>query len=163
MLNLYIELITKNNLTFSGDTMPCDNLVELGRKCDLLIHEATIGDDMLESASLKLHSTVSQAIKQGEKMRAKFTLLTHFSQRFSKTFYLPEIDNFEDFSKIGIAFDSMQIKLAELPILPLFYPCLRVLCSSYVHVLENGGQKTIGKSKSTLQKKIDKIESSVSR
>ena len=33
-------------IVFSGDTKPCENLVECGRGADLLIHEATFEDGM---------------------------------------------------------------------------------------------------------------------
>lgn len=47
---------------FSGDTTPCDALVEVGMGATLLIHEATIQDDMPEVAIAKGHSTFGQAI-----------------------------------------------------------------------------------------------------
>ncbi|KAH7943577.1 hypothetical protein HPB52_009233 [Rhipicephalus sanguineus] len=71
-------------LTYSGDTMPCDALIEAGKGSDILIHEATMEDDLAEEAVIKTHSTTSQAIEVGERMGAKFTLLTHFSQRYAK-------------------------------------------------------------------------------
>ncbi len=48
--------------SYSGDTKPCENLVEAGRGATLLIHEATMGDDEEEMAKAKTHSTVGQAI-----------------------------------------------------------------------------------------------------
>lgn len=94
-------------LTFSGDTIPCDSLVELGRNSTLLIHEATLEDTLANSAATKMHSTISQAIEQGEKMAAKYTLLTHFSQRYK---ILPPIkDELIRNKNIGIAFDNMEV------------------------------------------------------
>lgn len=94
-------------LTFSGDTVPCDALVELGRNSTLLIHEATLEDTLAASAAFKRHSTISQAIEQSEKMQAKYTLLTHFSQRYR---VLPPInDDLIKNKNIGIAFDFMEI------------------------------------------------------
>ncbi|XP_021942472.1 ribonuclease Z, mitochondrial-like [Zootermopsis nevadensis] len=92
-------------ITYSGDTMPCDDLVELGIGSDLLIHEATMEDELLEEAQTKLHSTTSQAIEMGQRMGAKFTLLTHFSQRYAR---LPRFN--ANFTKdVGVAFDNMQV------------------------------------------------------
>lgn len=72
---------------------------------DLLIHEATMEDELASEAVIKMHSTTSQAIDIGLKMRAKFILLTHFSQRYAK---LPRFDdNFAE--NVGIAFDNMQV------------------------------------------------------
>lgn len=136
--------------------MPCQKLVDLGKNCDLLIHEATFNDT--EHAKEKLHSTVSQAIDIGEEMKANFTLLTHFSQRFSKTFYMPEIGQRSDFSRIGMAFDNMHIRLAELPILPLFYPCLKIMCYEETEVKDVNGKKVLGHLKSPMQRKIGKLE-----
>ncbi|XP_055317663.1 ribonuclease Z, mitochondrial-like [Sitodiplosis mosellana] len=94
-------------LTFSGDTIPCDSLIELGRDSNLLIHEATLEDTLAASAATKKHSTISQAIEQGHKMQAKYTVLTHFSQRYR---VLPPInDELIANKNIGIAFDNMEI------------------------------------------------------
>jgi len=42
--------------------MPCDALVNAGQNASLLIHEATIEDDLPEVAKAKGHSTFAQAI-----------------------------------------------------------------------------------------------------
>lgn len=47
---------------YSGDTMPCDDLIDAGSNATLLVHEATMGDDEEEMALKKRHSTVGQAI-----------------------------------------------------------------------------------------------------
>lgn len=33
------------SIVYSGDTTPCGDLIEAGRDCDLLIHEATMVDE----------------------------------------------------------------------------------------------------------------------
>lgn len=53
----------------------------LGNGSDVLIHEATMEDELLQEAIIKMHSTTTQAIEIGKKMNAKNILLTHFSQR----------------------------------------------------------------------------------
>jgi ribonuclease Z len=71
-------------------------------------------DDLVEEAKSKMHSTTSQAIEIGQRMGAKFTLLTHFSQRYAK---LPRLNT--NFTKdIGIAFDNMQVRVNSVK--PLF-------------------------------------------
>ncbi|KRT80632.1 hypothetical protein AMK59_5821 [Oryctes borbonicus] len=120
-------------ITYSGDTMPCPNLVKLGMNSDLLIHEATMEDELAGEAVVKMHSTTSQAITIGKEMNAKYILLTHFSQRYAK---LPRFnENFDD--NIGIAFDNMHVKLSELPLLPLFYPALRLMFAEHYEELEH--------------------------
>jgi ribonuclease Z len=45
--------------------MPCEALVSAGQNATILIHEATLADDMEEDAGERNHSTVSQAINAG--------------------------------------------------------------------------------------------------
>jgi ribonuclease Z len=54
-------------LRFSGDTIPSDRLVRAGTNATLLIHEATMGDDEVEMAKSKRHSTFGQAVDVGRK------------------------------------------------------------------------------------------------
>lgn len=110
--------------------MPCDELVNLGYKCHLLIHEATHEDEMITQARLKRHSTISQAIEMGHKMKAAHTLLTHFSQRYAKLPRLPDCD--KELKSVGIAYDNMEIRFSDLPLLDLFYPALRLMFSEYI-------------------------------
>lgn len=59
---------------------------------------------------MKRHSTTSEAIQVGQDMEAKFTLLTHFSQRYAK---IPlYTDKFSD--TVGIAFDNMQVRVIQV-------------------------------------------------
>lgn len=105
--NILPENKDEFKLTFSGDTIPCESLVELGKDSTLLIHEATLEDILAASAAHKKHSTVSQAIEQSEKMNAKYTILTHFSQRYR---VLPPINReLMENKNIGMAFDNMEI------------------------------------------------------
>uniref|UniRef100_A0A8C0YAG8 Zinc phosphodiesterase ELAC protein 2 n=1 Tax=Cyprinus carpio carpio TaxID=630221 RepID=A0A8C0YAG8_CYPCA len=94
-------------LVFSGDTMPCDAVVNMGKNATLLIHEATLEDGMEEEACEKRHSTTSQAIGIGMKMNAEFIVLNHFSQRYAK---IPLFS--DDFNgKVGISFDHMRVRI----------------------------------------------------
>ncbi|XP_076322011.1 ribonuclease Z [Tachypleus tridentatus] len=115
--------VGSKKLVYSGDTMPCEGLIEAGLDCGLLIHEATMEDELEEEANIKTHSTTSQAIKVGAKMRADFTLLTHFSQRYAKVPLFN--DNFHN--TVGCAFDNMKVRPCDLPILPLLLPSLKCL------------------------------------
>lgn len=129
-----IAITLKNNkkIVYSGDTIFCHNLITLGQNCDLLIHEATMEDGLEKLAKSKLHSTTSQAINVGKFMNAKFILLTHFSQRYSK---IPSIPDKE--TNVGLAYDFMEFKLPQLPLLPLFYPCIKVMFNEYNKVMNN--------------------------
>ncbi|KZC09291.1 Ribonuclease Z, mitochondrial, partial [Dufourea novaeangliae] len=131
-----ITLKDNRKIVYSGDAMPSDTLINVGKNCDLLIHEATMEDKLKDMATMKYHSTTSQAINVGKSMNAKFILLTHFSQRYSKIpVFTTEQDN------VGLAYDNMDIRLSHLPLLPLFYPCLKVMLSEHYEVVEKRTQK----------------------
>lgn len=104
-------------ITFSGDTPPCDQLVGLGKNSTLLIHEATFSDKMAEYANETHHSTVSQAIEQGKKMNAKYTILHHISRRCNGIPYFDSKLN----PNVGVAFDNMEIIESDLPKLSDLY------------------------------------------
>ncbi|KAI5635446.1 tRNase Z endonuclease domain-containing protein [Phthorimaea operculella] len=95
--------IGEHKITYSGDTLPCEKLIKLGQNSTLLIHEATMEDELADEARMKMHSTTSQAIDIGRKMDAKYTVLTHFSQRYAR---LPRLN--ANILSAGIAFDNMQ-------------------------------------------------------
>uniref|UniRef100_A0A0N5BRV3 ribonuclease Z n=1 Tax=Strongyloides papillosus TaxID=174720 RepID=A0A0N5BRV3_STREA len=100
---------------FSGDTMPCELLIKEGENADFLIHEATFEDYHKDEASRKRHSTMEQAVTVGEKMCARYTLLTHFSARYHK---VPPLPLYLDKKNVGIAFDFMTIKFNQWHLVP---------------------------------------------
>jgi ribonuclease Z len=126
-------------ITYSGDTMPCDNLVILGENSDVLIHEATMEDELKHEAVIKQHSTTSEAIQIGQRMKAKFVLLTHFSQRYAKVPIINE--QFDD--NVGIAFDNMSVRLKDLRKIPLFYPALKCMFADHCEEMEFKTQKKL--------------------
>ncbi|XP_060830690.1 ribonuclease Z, mitochondrial [Bombus pascuorum] len=126
-----ITLQDNKKIVYSGDTLFCRNLVKLGENCDLLIHEATMENGLEALAKSKLHSTTSEAIKAGKFMNAKFILLTHFSQRYSKIPFIPDKE-----ANVGIAYDNMEFRLPQLSLLPLFYPCIKIMFNEYNKVLD---------------------------
>jgi ribonuclease Z len=112
-------------MAYSGDTRPCPAFRELGlyggRGPDLLIHEATMEHFMITDAKIKKHSTLTEAMDEGEGMEAAFTLLTHFSQRYAK---LPALAELAGRSRVGVAFDNMAVRPSQLAAIPALYPAL---------------------------------------
>ncbi|TPX31232.1 hypothetical protein SmJEL517_g05361 [Synchytrium microbalum] len=74
----------ENKIVFSGDCRPCDDLVTVGQGAAILIHEATLENDMYLDALDKKHSTTGEALDVAKRMLASRVLLTHFSQRYPK-------------------------------------------------------------------------------
>uniref|UniRef100_A0A915DYY9 ribonuclease Z n=1 Tax=Ditylenchus dipsaci TaxID=166011 RepID=A0A915DYY9_9BILA len=110
-------------VVFSGDTTPCDSLVERGRDCDILVHEATFQDLLKIDANLKKHSTMEQAVDVGCRMNARNVILTHFSARYNKVPMLP--DYLLDAGNISIAMDNMVVRFDRLDVLPKLLPIYR--------------------------------------
>ncbi|XP_010137201.1 PREDICTED: zinc phosphodiesterase ELAC protein 2 [Buceros rhinoceros silvestris] len=124
-------------VVYSGDTMPCMALVQMGKNATLLIHEATLEDGMEKEAIEKTHSTTSQAIQTGMKMNAEFIMLNHFSQRYAK---IPLFS--EDFSeKVGIAFDHMRVRFGDFATLPKLIPPLTALFADDIVEMEERKEK----------------------
>ncbi|KAG8178216.1 hypothetical protein JTE90_025103, partial [Oedothorax gibbosus] len=127
----------KWKLVYSGDTIPCKRLIEAGKNCSLLIHEATMEDELSAEAAAKRHSTTSEAIKVAEDMNAGYTILTHFSQRYAKVPLFNE--NFHN--HVGCAFDNMKVQPNQFYILPLLLPTLKTLFAEYIEDMHIKGHK----------------------
>jgi len=69
-------------IVYTGDTRPSENIIKFATDSDLLIHEATFADDLMERANEEQHSTVSQAAETAKKAGAKLLVLTHISARY---------------------------------------------------------------------------------
>jgi ribonuclease Z len=71
-------------ITYSGDTALSENLIELGKNSDILIHEATFSKNLADVAIEKKHSTSVDAANSAVKMNAKQLILTHISSRYQE-------------------------------------------------------------------------------
>ncbi|KAM9596441.1 zinc phosphodiesterase ELAC protein 2 isoform 1-T1 [Trichechus inunguis] len=124
-------------VVYSGDTMPCDALVQMGKDATLLIHEATLEDGLEEEAVEKTHSTTSQAITVGMQMNAKFIMLNHFSQRYAKIpLFSPDFND-----RVGIAFDHMKVCFGDFPTVPKLIPPLKALFAGDLEEMEERREK----------------------
>lgn len=119
---IILETANGYKLVYSGDCRPSSSIISAGMNCDLLIHEATFDDAMSGDAIKKNHSTTSEAVDMGVRMRSKHIVLTHFSQRYMATAQT-EIsnDNHEQSTKsrYSVAHDFLHFAFpAQINILP---------------------------------------------
>ena len=131
--------------------MPSRKLADMGRGSDLLIHEATMEDGMEDEARIKTHSTTSQAIEVGRWMEAKFILLTHFSQRYSRIPVMTSAAFETNRSIVGVAFDHMTVRPDQLHRLPAFAPVLQLVFADHGEVMAARSEKR--KIKAALEQK----------
>ncbi|EOO04106.1 putative ribonuclease z protein [Phaeoacremonium minimum UCRPA7] len=117
-------------IAYSGDCRPSSTFAKIGRGATLLIHEATLDDELSGDALVKKHSTMSEALGVAREMEARRVLLTHFSQRYPK---IPVFGNdsgengVKDHQVVLMAFDHMRVKLGDFQQAELFLPALRKL------------------------------------
>ncbi len=69
-------------VVYTGDTKPCDNVVEFARNADLLIHDATFLSDLEDIATEYGHSTARQAAEIAKEANVDKLVLTHISPRY---------------------------------------------------------------------------------
>ena len=98
-------------VTYSGDTVPCENLIELGKNSDLLIHESTFSKELSDIALEKKHSTSVDAAIDAKKMGAKQLILTHISSRYQEDAVKLLEEAKEIFPNTLLAIDLMKISL----------------------------------------------------
>lgn len=95
-------------VVYSGDKSFSEEFAKKVGKCDLLIHESTFSDDLVDEATAKRHSTMGQAIETGKLCNAKYIVLTHFSQRY------PKLPVFEGSGHIAFAFDYLSFVFEDI-------------------------------------------------
>jgi len=93
-------------VVYSGDTKPCDNMLEISRNADLLIHDGTF----LEEEESKGHADVKQAAKIAKDAEVKQLILTHISRRYTDPKEI-EQEAKKIFHNTRVAHDFMTIKL----------------------------------------------------
>jgi ribonuclease Z len=102
---------TGRTVVITGDTRPCATTLDHSRGADLLVHEATFGDEEADRALETGHSTAREAATVARDAGVRRLVLTHFSARYSRDAHLLEREAKEVFAATTIAKDGMEIEV----------------------------------------------------
>ena len=100
-------------LAVSGDTSPCETLAIAAHGADVLVHEATFGEDERDRAGLTGHSTAAQAARIALDADVKLLALTHVSARYGGRELRDEARTIFPDTELPRDFDTIEIPFAE--------------------------------------------------
>ncbi len=96
-------------IVITGDTRPCDETIEAAHRADLLVHEATFGDEEATRAVETGHSTAREAAGVARDAEVKRLVLTHLSARYTRDPGDLEREARSIFPATTVARDGMEI------------------------------------------------------
>ncbi len=95
-------------VVYTGDTRPCERVVEISKNADLLIHDASFTSDLQSWAVETKHSTAREAAEVAVRAEVKELILTHVSARYKDSSVLLD-EARKIFEKTTVAEDFMII------------------------------------------------------
>lgn len=99
-------------ITYSGDTIPCEEMIEFAKDSTVLIHESTFVKEEYQNAIEHFHSTSVDAANIAKQSNSKELILTHISTRYDEKYNKIMLNEAKEiFEKTRLAYDFMEIKL----------------------------------------------------
>jgi ribonuclease Z len=98
-------------VVFTGDTRPCASVVDAAQGADLLIHEATFGEEEKDRAKDTGHSTAREAAQVALAAKVKQLVLCHVSARYSISADELVKEAREVFPAVTVARDGLELQV----------------------------------------------------
>jgi ribonuclease Z len=98
-------------VVLTGDARPSEASIEAARDADLLVHEATFGDEEVQRAVDTGHSTAREAATVAAQAKVRQLALTHLSARYSMSTADLLREAKEVFENTVVARDGMEIEV----------------------------------------------------
>jgi ribonuclease Z len=96
----------------TGDTRPCAATIEGARGADVLVHEATFGEDEQARAVETMHSTAREAARIAREAGVARLVLTHLSTRYDHAWQTLVDQAREDWAgPLDVAYDGMALEI----------------------------------------------------
>ncbi|MGP8321869.1 MAG: ribonuclease Z [Methanosarcinaceae archaeon] len=96
---------------YSGDTRPCESVLNASLDADLLIHDSTFSDEKYDRAVESMHSTAGEAAALAKKAGVHHLVLTHISSRYTDDTAPILEDARKIFENVTVANDLMEIEV----------------------------------------------------
>ena len=100
-------------LAITGDTAATPSVVQAAYRADLLVHEATFGDEDMDRARETLHATAAQAAQVAKLAEVKLLALTHLSPRYAGGELAREARTIFPATVVPRDFDTIEIPFPE--------------------------------------------------
>jgi ribonuclease Z len=102
-------------IIYSGDTRPCEAVLEASRDADLLIHDGSFADEMADWAEESMHSTAGEVAALAKESGVRQLVLTHISSRYTDDVEPILKDSKKVFENVIVAEDLMELEVPYRP------------------------------------------------
>ncbi|AKB19811.1 MULTISPECIES: ribonuclease Z [unclassified Methanosarcina] len=102
-------------IVYSGDTRPCEAVLEASRDADLLIHDGSFADEMADWAEESMHSTAGEVAALAKEAGVRKLVLTHISSRYTDDVEPILRDSKKVFENVIVADDLMELEIPYRP------------------------------------------------
>ncbi|WIM43583.1 ribonuclease Z [Methanosarcina mazei] len=102
-------------VVYSGDTRPCEAVLEASRDADVLIHDGSFADEMAGWAEESMHSTAGEVASLAKEAGVRQLVLTHISSRYTDDVGPILNDSRKVFENVIVAEDLMELEVPYRP------------------------------------------------